>query len=168
MNSPVSVCFRYTESDYVRAMRAHYASRLRLWLDIPAIFVSGIAGVYLFRSPSLHWLGVASIGFAAVLVLLLCSAFFVIPTWAFRREPKFRDEYSLTFSQEGIHFKTSHIDSHLQWNIYSKVLIDQHSYVLYYGTGSFSVIPRRVFQSDDQQASFEQLIVQHVPKIVAK
>ena len=168
MSSPVSLCFRYTESDYVRAMRAHYASRLRLWLDIPAMVVSGVAGVYLWRSPSLHWLSIASIGISGVFVLILSLAFVVIPPLAFRREPKFQDEYSLTFSQECIHFKTTHIDSQLQWSIYSRALIDAHSYVLYYGNGSFSVIPKRVFQSADQQRTFEQLIVQHVPKIVAK
>jgi hypothetical protein len=33
----VNLSFRYAEQDYVRAMRAHYASRLRLPLDIAVI-----------------------------------------------------------------------------------------------------------------------------------
>jgi len=28
----------------------------------------------------------------------------------FRREPKFRDDYLLSFSPEGIHFRTAHIE----------------------------------------------------------
>jgi hypothetical protein len=147
-------------------MRAHYASRLRLWLDIPAIAVTVIAGAYLWRYTSFHWLSLASIGVSAILVLILVMAFVVIPPFAFRREPKFRDEYSLTFSAECIHFKTQHIDSKLEWSIYSQALIVAHSYVLYHGTGSFSVIPKRVLQNIDQQRSFEQLLVQHIPKIV--
>jgi hypothetical protein len=149
-------------------MRAHYASRMRLWLDIPSMVLLGIAGAYLWQSSNLHWLSIVSIGLSVILALILSLAFVVIPPLAFRREPKFQDEYSLTFSQECIHFKTRHIDSELQWNIYSKALIDTHSYVLYYGTRSFSVIPKRVFQNADQQRTFEQLIVHHVPKIVAK
>jgi hypothetical protein len=90
------------------------------------------------------------------------------PPIAFRREPKFKDEYSLTFTQESIHFKTEHINSVMQWSIYSKALIDAYSYVLYYGAGSISVIPKRVFQSADQQREFEQLIRHQVTKIVAK
>jgi len=105
---------------------------------------------------------------SVVFLLILFAAFVIIPPMAFRREPKLREEYSLTFSQEGIHFITAHIDSQLQWSIYSRALIDAHSYVLYHGTGSFTVIPKRVFQSADQQRAFEQLLVQHVPKIVAK
>ena len=99
---------------------------------------------------------------------MLVAAFIVIPSLAFRREPKFRDEYSLTFSHESIHFKTAHIDSVIQWSMYSRALIDAHSYVLYYGTGSISVIPKRAFRNVDQQMAFEQLLVQHVPKIIPK
>jgi hypothetical protein len=149
-------------------MRAHYASRLRLWLNIVAIVVTGISGVYLWQSASLHWLSVTSDSISVAFVLFLVAAFIVIPPLAYRREPKFRDEYSLTFSQEGIHFNTAHIDSQLQWGIYSRALVDAHSYVLYYGTGLFTVIPKRVFQSSEQQKAFEQLLVQHVPKIVTK
>ena len=167
-SSAVSLCFRYSESDFVRAMRAHYALRLRLWLDISAILVTGIAGFYFWRSPDLHWPSVAAMSVSVVFLLILFAAFVIIPPMAFRREPKLREEYSLTFSQEGIHFITAHIDSQLQWSIYSRALIDAHSYVLYHGTGSFTVIPKRVFQSADQQRAFEQLLVQHVPKIVAK
>jgi hypothetical protein len=167
-SSTVSLCFRYTERDYVRAMRAHYASRMRLWLDIPAIAVAGIAGAYLWHSPTQHWLSVMLIGVSVLLSLMLVAAFLIIPPLAFRREPKFRDEYSLTFSQESIRFKTEHIDSVLQWNMYSKALIDAHSYVLYYGTGSFSVIPKRAFENADQQAAFKELLALHIPRIISK
>ena len=41
----VSLSFRYAEQDYVRAMRAHYASRLRLPLDIAFIVGSLFLGL---------------------------------------------------------------------------------------------------------------------------
>ena len=168
MNSTINLSFRYAESDYVRALRAHYASRLRLRLDIVVtIAVAGI-GVYLWRSASLHWLGLACIVVAVVFALMLIAAFTVIPPLAFRREPKFCDDYSLTFSPEGIHFRTAHIDSQLQWSMYSRALIDAHSYVLYYGSRQFTVIPKRVFQSVEQQQAFEQLLTQHVSQIVRR
>ena len=90
----------------------------------------------------------------------------MIPPLAFRREPKFRDEYSLTASPEGIHFRTAHVDSHLQWSMYSRALVDDHSYVLYYGSNQFTVIPKRVFESAGDQQAFEALLVQHVGALV--
>jgi hypothetical protein len=166
MNSTINLSFRYAESDYVRALRAHYASQFRLPLDILVIIVLLGAGAFLWRSPSVHWLAVAGVALAVVFALMLIAAFTVIPALAFRREPKFRDDYALAFSPEGIHFRTAHIDSKLQWSIYSRALIDAHSYVLYYGSRQFTVIPKRVFQSAEQQQAFEQLLTQHVSQIV--
>ena len=99
---------------------------------------------------------------------MLVAAFMVIPPLIFRREPKFRDDYSLTFSPEGIHFRTALFDSQLQWSMYSRALVDAHSYVLYYGSRQFTVIPKRVFQSAEQQQAFEQLLTQHVSQIVRR
>jgi hypothetical protein len=106
--------------------------------------------------------------FPSIFGLILVAAFLVIPRLAFRHQPKFRDEYSLTFSQEGIHFQTAHIDFHLEWSIYSRALVDAHSYVLYWGSRTFTVIPKRVFQNTEQQGAFEQLLTARIPKIVRK
>lgn len=168
MSETVSLLFRYAESDYVRALRAHYSSRLRVRLDIVAAIAVALLGVYSWRSPDYHWLSIVCLVSSVVLVLVLFAAFVVIPPLAFRSEAKFRDEYSLTFSPGGIHFRTVHIDSQLQWNMYSKALIDEHSYVLYYGSRQFTVIPKRVFQNAEQQQIFERLLTQHVSNIARR
>jgi hypothetical protein len=168
MNSPINLTFRYAENDYARALRAHYASQLRLPVDILVIIVLIGAGAYFWRYPSLHWLAVGGISLALVFALMLIAAFTVIPALVFRREPKFRDDYSLTFSPEGIHFRTAHIDSQLQWSMYSRALIDAHSYVLYYGSRQFTVIPKRVFQSAEQRQAFEQILTQRISNIVRR
>jgi len=163
-NSPVSISFRYLESDYVRAARAHYADRLRVRLDVCVVVVVGVAGVYLW--PSL--ISKVFLGLSMALAAMLIAAFFVIPPWMFRQEPKFRDNYSLTFSSEGIHFQTVHINSQLAWDTYSRALIDVHSYLLYYGSRTFTVIPKRVFQNNQEQEAFDQLLTEHVPTIVRR
>jgi YcxB-like protein len=168
MNSSINLAFRYTERDYVRALRSHYASRLRLRLDIAVTVILVVIGAYLWRSSSLHWLGLVCVVIAVTFALMLVAAFTVIPILAFRHEPKFRNDYSLTFSPEGIHFRTTHIDSQLQWSMYSQALVDAHSYVLYYGSRQFTVIPKRVFQSAQQQQAFEQLLAQHISQIVRR
>jgi hypothetical protein len=167
-NSTVSLSFRYLKSDIVRAMRSHYASRLRPRLDIVMAVGLAALGAYFWRSPSSHWFGVLFVGASAVFGLILVTTFLIIPSLAFRHQPKFRDEYSLTFSPEGIHFQTAHIDSHLEWSIYSQVLVDAYSYVLYWGSQTFTIIPKRVFQNTEQQGAFEQLLAERVPKIVRK
>jgi len=163
----VHLSFRYAEEDYVRAMRAHYASRLRLPLDIAVTVGVAVLGAYELRSGS-HAFGIALLSVSGIFALILVAAFAVIPSISFRTQPKFRDEYSLRFSPEGIHFQTTHIDSDLQWGMYTSALVDAYSFILYYGSQQFTVIPKRVFQDGSQRQAFERLLVQNVPNVVDK
>ena len=43
---------------------------------------------------------------------------------SFKRNRKFRDEYTLTFTPDGVHFKTVLIDSNIAWTLYDSVLED--------------------------------------------
>jgi hypothetical protein len=167
MDSEINLLFRYDEIDYVRAVRAHYSHHLQVRLDIILAIVLAAGGIYLLQT-SRHTLGFACLGGAILLGLLMFAAFFVIPPLNFRREPKFREDYSLTFSQDGIHFQTEHIDSELQWSLYSKALIDRNSYLLYYGTRQFTIIPKKAFHGIDEQFRFEQMLAQHIPKIIRR
>jgi len=163
----VDLSFRYVEQDYVRAMRAHYAARLRLPLDVGVILGVAVVGVYEWQSGS-HGVGIALLCVSGIFALMLLAAFIMIPRISFRSQPKFRDEYSLRFSPQGIHFRTAHIDSDLQWDMYTGALVDAYSFILYYGTQQFTVIPKRVFQDDSQQQMFERLLRQKVSKVVDK
>jgi hypothetical protein len=161
----VNLSFRYVEQDYVRAMRAHYASRLRLPLDIAVIVGAAFFGAYEWRLGS-QGFGITMLCVSGVFALMLIAAFAIIPTVAFRRQPKFRDEYSLSFSPHGIHFQTAHIDSDLKWSMYTSALIDAYSFILYYGSQQFTVIPKRVFEDGSQRQTFEKLLEQNVSKVV--
>jgi len=163
----VDLSFRYAEEDYVRAMRAHYVSRLRLPLDIAVIVGLAVLGAYEWRSGS-RGFGISLLCVSAIFALVLVAAFAIIPRISFRNQPKFRDDYSLSFSPQGIHFRTAHIDSDLQWGMYTSALVDAYSFILYYGSQHFTVIPKRVFQDGSQRQLFERLLVQNVPNLVDK
>lgn len=165
MDSTIHLSFRYSELDFVPAMRTHLASRLRLKLDFVIAVATALLGIYVWRSLNLPRYGIPLLGLSVLLVLLLIVAFGLMPGLIFREEAKYRDEYALTFSPDGIHFRTTHIDSELQWSIYSRALVDAHSFILYYGSRSFTVIPKRVFEKPEQQAAFERLISQKITEV---
>jgi hypothetical protein len=139
---------------------------MRPRLDIVMAVGLAALGAYFWRMPDSHWFGVFFVAASAVFLLFLFTALVVGPLLAFRLEPKYRDDYSLIFSPEGIHFRTVHIDSQLQWSLYSRALVDAGSYILYHGSRAFTVIPKRVFQNPEQQSAFEQMLRQHIPKII--
>ena len=168
MSEAIHLSFRYAKADIVRGMRSHYASRMRPRLDIVLAVGLALAGTYLLRSPDSHWSGVFALCASAAFVAMLLAAFVILPPLAFRLEPKYHDDYALFFSADGIHFRTVHIDSQLQWDLYSRALVDDYSYVLYSGSRIFSIIPKRVFQGPEQRQAFEQMLGQHIPRIVKK
>lgn len=149
-------------------MRTHYSSALRLRIDGALAILLLVVGIYWFRSPDSKWPAIFCFVAAGVLVLIPAAAFLVIPYLAFNGQSKYRDEYSLTFSDGGIHFRTVHIDSQLQWSLYTRALVDAHSYLLYYGSRTFTIIPKRVFRDQEQQAEFDKLLSQNVGRIVRK
>jgi hypothetical protein len=156
--TPLTVSFRYSEVEYVHAMRAHYAKRLSPRRDFVVIAACLVIGVLALRYSELNWLSLLLLGSAFVLAAMLIAAFTVLPRLTFRREPKFRDEYRLTFTSEGIHFRTENIDSNLKWDLYSRVLTTPKSWILYYGKDQFTVIPKRAFASDEEKARFNELL----------
>jgi YcxB-like protein len=163
----VNLSFRYVEQDYVRAMRTHYASRLRLPLDIAVTVGVAVFGAYEARSGS-YGIGIALLSVSGIFALILVAAFTIIPKIAFRNQLKFHDDYSLTFSAQGIHFRTAHIDSELKWGMYTSALVDAYSFILYYGSQQFTVIPKRVFHDISQRQTFERLLEQNVSNILDK
>jgi hypothetical protein len=162
----VNLSFRYAEQDYVRAVRAHYASRFRLPLDIAVILGVTFIGAYEWRLGS-HGFGITLLCVSGIFALML-AAFGIIPTLLFRRQPKLRDDYSLSFSPQGIRFHTAHIDSDLKWGLYTGALVDAYSFILYYGSQQFTVIPKRAFQDASQRQIFEHLLAQNISKVVDK
>ena len=164
---PLPLTFQYQLSDYHRALRSHYAKQLNLKLDIAVIVILGSMGIVrLWYLPNFDWLGLIFLLLSVSFSLILIAIFTLVPVLVFRFEPKFRDQYFLTFSATGIHFRTAYIDSQLQWSLYTRVFIDLHSYMLYYGTRSFTIIPKRVFRSAQQQENFEQLLTEKMAKII--
>jgi hypothetical protein len=168
MESLVSLSFRYSEQDYVRGMRAHLRSRLRLKLDVVVIVLAAACGFYAWHALDSALWGAVLLCLSAVLGLVIAVGFGIVPRMVFRGETKFRDQYSLVFSESGIHFKTAHIDSQLQWGMYNHVLVDEHSFLLYHGRRSFTVVPKRAFETPEQLATFERLISEKIPGVVRR
>ena len=163
MADPVTLRFRYTEQDYVRAMRLHLSKRMRLKLDIVVAVALGLLSAFmLWDRDNLDWFWVFGGVASAVLLAIVLLAWFVAPVRAYRQEPKLHDEYFLQFGSDGIAFRTASIDSRIEWKLYRELRSDEHTHLLVYGTNGFTALPRRVFTGPDQEAAFLQLVRQSI------
>ena len=164
MEETISIRFKYTEEEYVSAMRLYMtrSTDFLIRFVISSLFMA--AGIFLVLLLELESVISFILIFISVIWLLISFlAFFVMPRQRFRSDPKFRDEYLLQFSEDGIQFKTVQIDALIQWSLYTKVLEDDRFYLMIYGKDMISVIPKRAFTSAAQATAFDALLTTKLP-----
>ncbi len=158
MSIMVDLRFRYTEGEYVSATRAYMLRSTRLMSGFCLslfLLLIGLSGFTAGFDSSFSYL---LVGISLVFILIFLMAFFVMPRKQFRSDPRFRDEYSLQFSEDSIHFKSAHLESTLQWSLYTKFTESRRFYILVYGENMITVIPKRVFAGAGQEAMFRELL----------
>jgi len=158
----VHVSFSHTEKEYLAAVRFYFWRSIELSTRLIVTYVLFSAGLLLAVSltgfPLPLWVDFA-------LVILVGVAWFHgyvvdLPRRYFRGDPKFRDEYHLTFSDAGIQFQTQNMSSMIAWSFYTGVIENDRFYLLKYGNNihSISILPKRVFPDSKQEAIFRQIL----------
>ena len=164
---PLQFRFRYSEAEYLNASRLLLVRDRkmigRLVAFIPLFLcISLLLTILLPNLAFPFWLALPiSLLFAAVFVYRI---FTDMPRRFFRGDAKLRDEFLLTFSHDGVWVKTSLIDSKLAWSLYTQVFENDSTYVIVYGKDArmMTVVPKRVFQSANEELEFRRLLREHV------
>ena len=162
----VQLSFRHTEQEYLAAVRYYlwHSKELLLRLIIFYVLVSTglVLLLLLIDFPLPLWVVISFIVLAGV---ALFQGYLVdLPRRYFRGDPKFRDEYTLTFTDAGIEFRTTHLNASLAWSLYTDVIETDKFYILVYGKDihSLSILPKRAFTDDRQETAFRQMLRRHV------
>ena len=158
MSDPVTLTYTHREKEYVAATRLIYD---RVYHTRFVIIISGIVlslGLVLISLDVDFILG--SVFAVSGLILLVRNyyAYFVTPGQYFQCNAMFHEEYNLRFSEEGLLFRSKGIESKLEWGFYSKVWETPQFYFLCYEKDLFTLIPKRVFTSQEQQCDFRDLL----------
>ena len=164
MSETVALRFRHTEGEYAAAVRLYMlrspSISVRLAVLFPLLFACVFFLFLLFDAGLLFSLATAG----AAAATLLAWLFFALPRQRFRSDPRFRDEYSLEFSDEGIHFRTDAVDARIKWELYNDVIENESFYVLVYGASMITVVPKRAFRRPSDEARFRELLGRHLPE----
>ncbi len=158
MEETVKLKFSYTQDEFVKAERRYlFASGT---ITGPSVVIIAVILVFSVLYCFLSSFSVFSVVLliAALLVLMLgCVVYFYIPEKKFQMNSKYHEEYELTFSEEGIHFKTPSIDSRLEWDIYSELWENDKFYFLIQAKQIYTIIPRRAFSGQAEEERFEAI-----------
>jgi hypothetical protein len=171
MNESVHISFRHTETEYLAATRFYF-------LHSPALQTGSIVG-FVLVSAGLVVLPPLILGYSLPLLISVLLIGFVgagwfhravidLPRRYFRGDPKFRDEYHLTFSDAGIEFQTMNMSAMIAWNFYTGVIENDKFYLMKYGNNihSVSLVPKRAFKDSAEETTFRQMLRRNLdPKL---
>jgi len=157
-NEPIKAVFTYSRDEYLRAVRRHYRTHIYAVRDIVVGMIAVIAGLIIYFSDESRLYAWILIVIGLILLTMVAYAFLVLPKLMYRSDPRLKWEYSLTFYEDRIEFKTKEIDSILKWPLYHSWLGDDEFYILYHGKRNLSVIPRRALKSDNSDERFASLL----------
>jgi len=167
VNPAVTLTFRYLPGEYARAVRARQLLGMRL---VPDLIVSSMvlavgAWTVLFGTDRYFWLGVLLCGIGLVLPTMMAVALLVVPRITLASSPRLHDTYHLTFSDNGIRFQITSVDSSIEWSLYTGVTEVREFYLLHWARRQFTAIPKRAFQTSAELQAFDALLVEHISKI---
>ena len=163
MSESVHLNFSHTEQEYLAATRLYFfnSTGLLTWFIVTLVFLT--VGLVAFLPIILNYslplpISILLIGITGV--AWYHGIVIDIPRRYFRGDPKFRDEYHLTFSDAGIEFQTVNMSSMIAWNFYTSVIENDKFYLMKYGNNinSISIIPKRAFADSRQETIFRKLL----------
>ena len=150
------ITYRATQADLVHAARAWEG---RHWSIARYVVAASLlaCGAFLILGAGVWWGGV-------FVLLSLLEALNLLPAAVlramieYRANPKFREEFQLTLTPEGLHFRTPSIDSALKWDLYSDFFETAKAFILVYGKRMYTVIPKRALDGDAQLRELRELL----------
>jgi hypothetical protein len=155
----VRVKFQYGKQEYVKAIQEYLiAAKILRRVDFFVIFIIFFLSVGYMLKFGKNSLSVTMLALSAFIAFMLLKFYFINPMMTWNKTPKLKEEYSLTFSEADIAFKTVSVNTKLNWNIYKKYLETRNFYFLLMSRQQYTIIPKRAFKSPEKQRAFENII----------
>lgn len=160
----IDLRFQYTDNEYADAIKCYYLSLVNVKLDIIFSIFFVCIGSFFWLTGSESIINKIVIFPASILLLMLIFVIYINPKKTFRQQPKFQNEYNISFSVEGIHFQTENINSSIEWNHYLKTIENKRFFYLVYGKNMFTIVPKRSFMNDEEEALFREMVNEKIGK----
>ncbi len=163
INAPsLEISFDNILAEHLAAERLYYRSTLFWKLDKIVAVILFCMGVLASYYAGLRWWTVIWFPLAIAEWFNALSLKPLQIRYVFKHNPKFRENYHLTFEEDAIHFQTPTIDSRVRWDHFDSFLEDDRLFLLIYGTRMYSIIPKRAFRSETEQREFRSLIARKI------
>ena len=155
----VELKFQYTQKEYVQAERQYLiADKILHKYDLALATLFLVFSIVYMLVSSFSLFSIILFGTVIIVTAMGCYVYFLLPILRFKQTKKYHEEYTLTFSKDSLYFKTPSIASEMKWNIYSAIKENDDFYYLIQRPRIYTLIPKRVFKSQKERQTFEEIV----------
>lgn len=167
---PIILRFTPNKDDYVIASRAITMRQWSTWLILGIIVFIWVINLLLgLMSEDTDWI---SLGISLLPMLLFTIIFggliFVVPSFQLGRRiqknKRLTTETVWIVDDQTIVIKNAHSESKMDWGTFQRVIQLKDYYLLGYSTNKAmaQILPRRAFESSEQETAFRKLLEQKI------
>lgn len=162
----VQLTFKYTQSEYVKAVQQYLiANKTIRRYDLILVVVFWLFSIsYLFIS-SFSTFSMILAGTVLIVTILGSWVYFFMPIFRYKQTAKYHDEYLLLFSKDIINWKTSNIETHFKWDVYSELWESNDFYFLIQKSHQYTIIPKRAFENQEEKQAFEEMALPNLKSV---
>ncbi len=170
MGQEINIRFTPSQGDYQKAIRAYLKRKPITWIA-PAFFLGSIV-LYLIYLPK----NITPQTCSPVVMVIMLVPILLVYQWVWVplrlghkvwQHDRFRSETVWRISDDKIWVKNQYVESKFDWGMFCKVIETRDLYLLIYTVNkkTFQFIPRRAFESEEQESSFRHLVQRNVGKM---
>jgi len=152
----ITIVFRPELGDLVHAARSWEANESKTANRAIGMALL-LCGGFLLYTTSYVW-GMLFLLVGTLELFNLLPASVIRAVIEYRSNPKFREEYQLTLTDDHLRFRTATIDSALKWTHYSHYFETPKAFMLVYGKRMYTVIPKRALANAEQVEQLRSLL----------
>ncbi len=159
MGEPLKISYKVEEADFIQAYERFWrsskqGSETAHWIGGIAVLLGALV---LATLPNIRMLAFVIVGLGALLSLLPIARRAMFAR-AYRSNLKFTGPIATEFSNDVISTESKVGASQLNWDIYSSALESDDAFLLMITKQTFSIVPKRDFQSASQIDEFRALV----------
>ncbi|MBQ6868652.1 MAG: YcxB family protein [Clostridia bacterium] len=158
----VSISFEYEENEYINADR-RYLSVSGQVSKVRIITLAALAALCLLCAYTIEQIAIVSFVCFVIIVLSLMKMtyrYFIKPKSNFNSKQKNAKSYSFTFTKDKISLTTQRASADFQWKMFKKLYETSDMIYLAHANKSFTIIPKRAFENEEQLAAFRKIVGQ--------
>ena len=157
----VTISFEYEENEYINADRRFLSMTGRINKYKVMIFAALIAICFACANTFGYNIPVI-LGFVLVIYWGIKMAFryYIQPKSDFKKKAKNAKTFTFTFTKDAIDFATQRANAQFKWKMFKELYETSDMLYLAHANKSFTIIPKRAFEGEEQLAAFRKIVGQ--------